>query len=545
MSARRTITAGIQTEETLRNLFNTFLSFSTDPVDNINKLVAGMGEMLDATTCYYNRLEGDYLHAISAWNPPPEFKDRVYADGHICSDVLRSGNLDLVFLQHLEKTEYAVSDPGIKTFGLRTYIGKPVDLSGKMPGILCAVFTTDFIPSTEQKEVVGIIASAIAVQESLLQKIAEIRDREHKLQTLIDNSPNVAIQFYDSFGNVKYWNKASEAFYGFSMEETKGRSLAELILDDKGYAEFLQTVERIDATGETVRSEWTITDKQGSPHHIVSTLFSVHPPDQHNGTKDFICMDVDLTELKNAEIKLKEYTTQLENLNATKDKFFSIIAHDLKNPFNAILGFSRILYNDYQELNDEEILKFVRAIRDSSENAFKLLQNLLVWSRLQTGHVEYSPEICSLNLIVNETLALLKPQAITKNIHVVADVEPTLQVYADENMVKTILRNLVSNAIKYSHSGGKVEVRAEDQGTEVLVSVGDTGIGMNPSLVARLFNVGESTERPGTANEMGTGLGLILCKEFLQKHNSSMNVRSEEGKGTDFSFHLAKYRMPS
>lgn len=545
MSARRAITSGIQTEETLRNLFNTFLSFSNDPADNINKLVAGLGEMLDASTCLYNKLEDGYLHSVACWNTPPDFIARDLADGHICADVLKKGGDDLILLKHLDKTPYAKTDPGVRRFGLKTYFGKIIELAGKPLGTICVVFTTDFTPSTEQQEMIGIISSAIAVQESLLQKMADIRDREHKLQTLIDNSPNVAIQFYDAHGIVKYWNRASETFYGFTQAETKGRSLAELILDEEGYKEFLKTLERIDNTGETVSSEWAVTDKHGALHHIMSTLFSVHAAEKNNGNKDFICMDVDLTDLKNAETKLKEYTTQLENLNATKDKFFSIIAHDLKNPFNAILGFSRILYNDYQELNDDEIIKFVKAIRDSSENAFKLLQNLLVWSRIQTGHMEYSPEICSLSLIVSETIALLKPQAITKNIHVVAEVEPALQVYADENMIKTILRNLISNAIKYSHASGEVDVNATDLGREVKIEVSDKGIGMSQQLITRLFSIGESTERPGTANEMGTGLGLILCREFLQQHQTSISVKSEEGAGTVFSFILPKYRMPS
>jgi len=154
--------------------------------------------------------------------------------------------------------------------------------------------------------------------------------------------------------------------------------------------------------------------------------------------------------------------------------------------------------------------------------------------------VEYSPEICSLSLIVKETLALLKPQAITKDISVTSSVDPSVQVVVDENMIKTIFRNLLSNAIKYTHAGGKVDVKVTENHREVLVEVIDNGIGMSPALISRLFSVGESTERPGTANEMGTGLGLILCKEFLEKHGSPLSVRSEVGQGTTFSFTLSK-----
>jgi PAS domain S-box-containing protein len=541
MPEKNTITSKIQTEENLRRLSDTFLSFSNDPAENISKLIASLGEMLGAACCLYNKINHGKLCTIASWNTPQGFKDTDDAEGHVCTDLIRKGgDGGFLLIQDLGKTAYVRTDPGVKALGLNTYFGKLVELDGRALGSICSLFTKRYTPTAEDKEIIGIISSAISVQESLHHKIGEIRDKEHKLQTLIDNTPNVAIQFYDAEGKVKYWNKASEVFYGFSAKETRGRSLAELILDEEGYREFLKTLEHIDKTGETVISEWDVADKKGELHHILSTLFSVLPIEGNGGTKDFICMDVDLTDLKNAEFKLKEYTTQLENLNATKDKFFSIIAHDLKNPFNAILGFSRILFNDYQELNDEEILKFIRAIRDSAENAFKLLQNLLVWSRIQTGHVDYSPEICSLSLIVKETLALLKPQAITKDIAVSSSVDPSVQVLVDENMIKTIFRNLLSNAIKYTHAGGRVDVKVTENHREVLVEIIDNGIGMSPALISRLFSVGESTERPGTANEMGTGLGLILCKEFLEKHGSPLSVRSEVGQGTTFSFTLSK-----
>lgn len=540
MPGKRTITSKIQTEANLRHLSNTFLSFSGDPESNIRKLVNSLGEMLGAVSCMYNKPHLEDLVMIAGWNTPNNLPGRFPARGRVCSEIIRGHHEGIILVPEFDRSKYAAADPGIREAGIRTFMGKAVELGEKPIGAICALFDKDFTPGTEDEEIIGIIASAIAVQESLLQKIADIRDREHKLQTLIDNSPNVAIQFYDANGKVKYWNKASEDFYGFTGEETRGRSLAELILDKEGYESFVKTLEQIDTSGETITSEWTVTAKTGVPHHIMSTLFSIQPLHGQNGGKDFICMDVDLTDLKNAEIKLKQYTADLENLNATKDKFFSIIAHDLKNPFNAILGFSRILYNDYKELKEEEIMKFIRAIRDLTENTFKLLENLLVWSRIQTGHAVFSPELCTLSLLVNETLALLKPQAVSKNISVTSGVDPAVQVYGDENMVKTILRNLLSNAIKYTPAGGMVEIVASELPDQVRIEVKDTGIGMSEGLLSRLFTAGESTERPGTANEMGTGLGLILCREFLHKHDTDLMVVSEEGKGSTFSFLLRK-----
>lgn len=545
MVNRRTISSRVQTEKNLRILSNAFLTFTNEPVANIRVLINSLGEMLNAAFCLYNKPYKDLLITAAAFNPPPQYSTRIPAKGRICSDVLRDNPDRIVVVRDFDKSQYAQHDPAIKKSGWKTSISKVVELSGKPIGVVCVLFSHDFTPTSEEEELIGIISSAISVQESLQQKIVQIRDREHKLQTLIDNSPNVAIQSYDLDGQVKYWNKASESFYGFTGTQTKGRSLAELILDKDGYDAFRKTLKRIDETGETITSEWICSDKGGKNHHILSTMFAILPTSENGDGKDFICMDVDLTDLKNAEIKLKQYTSELENANATKDKFFSIIAHDLKNPFNTILGFSRILCSDYKDLNNEEVMKFIRVIRDSSENAYKLVENLLVWSRIQSGHIEFSPEPVSLNLILNETLALLKPQAISKNITVASSVDPSIQVYSDENMIKTIFRNLISNALKYSYNGGRVEVRAIESPSEVLIEVADNGIGMSPEIVSRLFRIGESVERPGTANELGTGLGLILCKEFLQKHESSLAVKSETGKGSVFSFILSKTRIPS
>jgi two-component system, sensor histidine kinase and response regulator len=542
MTAKKIITKLIHTEERLRKISDTFISFSSDPSENITRLVSLLGEILEANCCIYNKIEDHTLCATAYWNMPPGFQPRDDATGHICYDLLKDEKNDILLVRNLDKTSYHETDPGVRALKLKTYFGKIVIVDGRRIGSICTLFKTDYIPSTEDEEVLGIISSAISGQETLLMKIDEIRDREQKLQSLIDKSPKVAIQFYDIQGRLKYWNQASEGLYGYTHEETTGKSLNELIMNEESHQEFLQTLKHIDRTGETVSSEWTVIDKFRKEHYIMSTIFSVNSNGNQEHNKDFVCMDIDLSELKTAELKLKEYTKQLENLNATKDKFFSIIAHDLKNPFNTILGFSRLLFNEYNQLEDEEILKFIRTIRDSSENAFKLLQNLLMWSRIQTGKVDYSPEIISLSLITNETIALLRHQAIAKNVQIISDMDPALQAFADENMIKTVLRNLISNAIKYSHSGSKVEISVFEDRRMVTVAVADNGIGMDAILVKKLFKTDESTERPGTLNEQGTGLGLILCKEFLAQHNSEILVKSSPGEGSTFSFSLPKYK---
>jgi len=234
----------------------------------------------------------------------------------------------------------------------------------------------------------------------------------------------------------------------------------------------------------------------------------------------------------------KRFQDQLVELSATRDKFFSIISHDLKSPFNAILGFSDLLEQDYEELDDRERKEYIHNIRESARNAFKLLENLLEWSRLQTGKIAFVSEDLSISRLVLENFLLLKPLAQKKNIHLFSRVSIDLMARGDLNSVLTILRNLISNAIKFTPAGGKVTVEAEENNRMVFISVKDTGVGISEANITRLFVTGESFKTTGTDNEKGTGLGLILCREFAEKNGGSIKVTSEEGKGSCFTFSL-------
>ncbi|HNW75418.1 MAG TPA: PAS domain-containing sensor histidine kinase [Bacteroidales bacterium] len=509
-------------------------------------LTVALGEMLGATCCFYTTLDKKKRVCCGAcWNIPAGYTLTDNPEGHLGIEFLEPGKRGITLITHLEKTDYAQSEPIVKDLGLKTYFSKIVKLTGQSIGSLSVVYNRHFVPTHESEELLRIVASAISVQESLKMKMEEIRNREHQLKMMIDFTPDLAIQFFNMDGKIKFWNKASEHLYGFSEPEAMGRTLDQLILDTDSYQRFKEAMDHVGGTDEAVTVEFSARNKNGETRFILSTIFSIESISGEKNQRDFISLEIDLSDLKNAQIKLKEYTIQLEKLNATKDKFFSIIAHDLKNPFNTILGFSKILYSDYQELSDEQILKFIRAIRDSAENAFKLLQNLLIWCRLQSDTIEFFPEITSLNLMVNETLALLKPQAYSKRIHFIQAVDPSLQVYADENMIKTVLRNLISNGIKYAHPDGYVKITAQGNGNDVRIEVADNGIGIPPDLLSKLFVVGEKTERPGTAHEMGTGIGLILCRDFLEKHGTEIMVSSEPGKGSMFSFTLKKSAFSS
>jgi signal transduction histidine kinase len=249
--------------------------------------------------------------------------------------------------------------------------------------------------------------------------------------------------------------------------------------------------------------------------------------------------NIELAELNaGLEKKVEQRTKELKDLNATKDKFFSIIAHDLKNPFNALMGFSALLIEDYDSFDDDEKKDLIQTMGDASENAYKLLQNLLEWSRSQTGSISWNPEIIHLDKIVTETINLLQNQAMNKNITIKGIVPANTSVYADSNMITTVIRNLMSNALKYTPKGGEIKLFASQQNNFIEVTIEDNGIGIRKENKEKLFRIDVNFSTNGTDNETGTGLGLILCREFVEKNGGKIWVESEEGKGSKFKFTL-------
>ncbi len=249
--------------------------------------------------------------------------------------------------------------------------------------------------------------------------------------------------------------------------------------------------------------------------------------------------NIELQEINdNLEKLVAERTADLEKANATKDKFFSIIAHDLKNSFNGLLGYSNILLTDFDTFADDEKIKIISAIKQVSENTYKLLQNLLDWARVQTGLISYNPEELMLTILLQDEIGVQKRLAEQKNISMSLQTDDTIKVIADQNMVSTVIRNLVSNAVKYTKSGGKIRIKLVKDDQMALISVKDTGIGMSQENVDKLFKVNETYKTYGTNLEEGTGLGLILCKEFIEKNHGTIEVESRVDEGTEIILRL-------
>ncbi len=235
---------------------------------------------------------------------------------------------------------------------------------------------------------------------------------------------------------------------------------------------------------------------------------------------------------------IEEQKGNLEDLIQTKDRFMSIIAHDLKNPFNSLLGYADLAYNDFEKITDSEKKSYLSVIRQSGQQIYSLLDNLLSWSRTQSGRIDFFPEPVSLMETIENVVDLVRGSADNKQITIFSDFTRDVVVKADRNMLLTVMRNLLTNAIKFTPNGGSVTVSSRIGQKKVTVSVTDTGIGMSEEDLEKLFRLDGGLKKSGTANEVGTGLGLILCQEFLGMHKSKIVAESVPDKGSTFSFTL-------
>jgi signal transduction histidine kinase len=245
-------------------------------------------------------------------------------------------------------------------------------------------------------------------------------------------------------------------------------------------------------------------------------------------------------ELEKMNQTLSDSEATLKELNATKDKFFTIIAHDIKNPLSAYRSITKMLANSFYELSEQQKLEYIRGINRSSENLFELFQNLLQWSTSQSGTMQFKPQEIDLGILAFKAVTLLQEGADKKNIQIALNVKTDTYAYGDINMVSTVLTNLLSNAIKYSNDGGSVKITASDTGKFIQIAVSDNGIGITREDIEKLFRVEIDHKTIGDSEEKGTGIGLILCKEFVSRNGGEIGVESEFGKGSTFHFTLPK-----
>lgn len=254
-----------------------------------------------------------------------------------------------------------------------------------------------------------------------------------------------------------------------------------------------------------------------------------------------------IKQLQETNEELNRTKNVLNELNANKDKFFTIIAHELRNPFQALLGLSEVLANNYQTFDTNDAREIAFDIKKSAENLYRLLENLLEWSRIQMGRVTILPEYENLKFIINNVIGLLSASAGLKGITITNHLEHDINVYADPNMINTVFRNLISNAIKYTPNNSSIDVFAEDKGEFAEVKISDNGEGIAPEKLSELFSIAKTyiDEYTDDKQKKGTGIGLILSKELIIKNGGEISVESTPGNGCTFTFTLPKHNYSS
>jgi two-component system, sensor histidine kinase and response regulator len=355
---------------------------------------------------------------------------------------------------------------------------------------------------------------------------------KHLFRLLLNELPD-AIYFKDLQGRFFLTNRLHVKKLGLkSVDEFIGKTDFDLFTDEHARQAYSDEQEII-LTGKSISKEEKETHHDGSVTYASTSKMPLK--NEWGSVIGTFGISKDITAIKNAEIELRKARTLLQEVNDAKDKFFSILAHDLKNPFNSLIGLSDLLIEDYHDFSEDEIMDMLHRIRQTSEITYSLLENLLDWSRMQSGAITFSAEFVNLSELIADIIDLNQSHAYSKNISLENHTPQFLMLEADKNMLRTIFRNLVSNAIKFTENGGKVMVSGEVKDGKVAVNVKDTGIGMDEETLEKLFKISERVKTYGTNEESGTGLGLIIVREFLEKHHGNITVQSLQGKGSEFT----------
>jgi two-component system sensor histidine kinase/response regulator len=383
----------------------------------------------------------------------------------------------------------------------------------------------------------GITTHFLAVKEDISErKRAEglLRESEERYKLITQNTLDI-IFMLDKTGKQLFFNESVEKILGYKQEELVGKSFTRFVPKSEMTKYLLQL--------KNVFLKQEIRNFTSKIYHKNGDLIDVEINGRlvkHNEKLVALGTIRDISERRKTEIIIKKKNEELLTINAEKNKFFSIIAHDLKSPFNSILGFSDLLIEQINNNDHDGIAKFAEIIQQSSNRAMDLLLNLMEWSQSQTERMEFNLEHFELVELIKDAELLLTGALEQKSISLSKNVPSNAPVFADKKMISTVLRNLISNAIKFTHTGGKITISVEEKQHELLVSVSDTGVGISKEDSEKLFKIDETYSTPGTNKEKGTGLGLILCKEFVEKHGGKIWVESEVGKGSTFYFTIPR-----
>jgi len=372
-------------------------------------------------------------------------------------------------------------------------------------------------------------------------KTQEQIKKQNFLLESITNSTPVTIYILDVKSRDIIWSNRN-IYELFGIPNNDITMLFDLIMQNFVYHEDLEKLTKVlnDSVNKSSDNEieYRIMDKQGNQQWLYSKFVPFRFDDNYE-TIELLGITYNIDERKALEASIRSSENSLRELNMTKDKFFSIISHDLKNPISTFLGLSDVLYSNYDDLSEKEKRTFSKVINDSAKKLFQLIENLLQWSRIQTGRIECSPENNNIYDIVENIIGLFELQINSKQLIVVNELNKSQEAFCDMNMINTVFRNIISNSIKFSENDKKIIISSVIKGNDIIISVQDFGTGIDEQTLANIFKIDKIQSKSGTDGESGTGIGLIICREFIELHQGKIWVDSKEGFGTTFYFSLS------
>lgn len=396
----------------------------------------------------------------------------------------------------------------------------------------------------ERQEEVQQMAEELNVQA---ENLREVNEQLERLSLVASQTENVVV-IMDGNANFVWVNRGFEDKYKTNFKEfvaDHGLNLR----DNSSYSGVSAILNQIYIDRKPFTYTSKSTNKEGKETWNQTNITPITNQDEQ--ITNLILIDSDITDLKNAEEQINQQkseiearTMELQTLNATKDRLFSIIAHDLKNPFHSIMGFTDILQKQHKDISRDKLNEFLEMINLSTHSAYQLLENLLEWARSQTDHINIEPVEIDLKSIISEIIDLQQLHANNKQIILKNEISDDISVLADRNMITTVIRNIASNAIKYTKQGGSITFKSSSGKKGINISISDTGIGMPEEKLKDLFQLDKVSSTAGTEGETGTGLGLIVCYDFMHKNNGSIDVSSQPGKGTTFTLTLPRTDQP-
>ncbi len=394
-----------------------------------------------------------------------------------------------------------------------------------------------------------------------MTRIEEITANPYKMYDYVP----IGVCIISSDYTINYWNLCLEGWTGKTQKEMTGRNLLELYphLNNPRYKVRIDLMFMgrppmvfssllhhyflpiTDSNSETQSQSATLTSLPKNIYGQFDVLIAIenvttlsNRVKKYRGAKNQAIEELEKRSLM--EEKIKIYAQELEQLNATKDKFFSIIAHDLINPISTQQKIIESIVKEFKSYSKDDIYSIMTLLNNSANNTYRLLENLLTWSRSQLNKIECHKMNINGRGLIEDVIAHLRAMATAKSIEILVFAAPQVEVYADINMLTTVVRNILSNAIKFTHDYGRIDVKIEDLSDRICIIISDNGIGMDKAALDNIFQIDKSQSTPGTNNELGTGLGLVLCKEFIERNGGNISIESTKGIGTSFSIILPK-----